>query len=109
MAFQKNQGVATLRYGALQSLYRVCDFLTGQNFDVFVENQGDLAKSVHARHPTSVSAKSVRAFFSQRLFWKRAEIVHGGRTDFGSGTAEEAFRSALTLFHVISEMDFSRR
>ena len=107
--FQENQWVSTFRYGVKESLNRVCDFLTGQSFDAFVNSQSGLAKSVHERHPASVSAKSLRQFFNNNLFWKRAEIVHRGRTDFASEHAEEAFRSALTLFCIISEMEFNRR
>jgi hypothetical protein len=66
-AFQENQWVGSLRsFGILQNLDRVCDFLTGQSFDVFLNGQRDLAKSVHERHPTSVSVKSLRAFFNQK-------------------------------------------
>lgn len=66
-AFQENQWVGSLRsFGILQNLDRVCDFLTGQSFDVFLNGQSDLAKSVHERHPTSVSVKSLRAFFNQK-------------------------------------------
>lgn len=108
-AFEKNHWVSTFRYGVMESLNRVSDFLTGQNFDGFVNGQSDLRKSVHERHPASVSAKSLRAFFSHTLFWRRAEIVHGGRTDFDIRNAEDALKSALTLFHIINEMDFVRR
>ena len=108
--FEENKWVWFLRsVGILQRLDRVCDFLIGQSFDVFLKSQSDLAKSVHERHPTSVSIESPRRFFDQHLFWKRDEIVHRGRIDFRSGSAEEAFKSTLTLFQIISEMDFSRR
>lgn len=108
-AFQKNQWVAEFRYGAFESLDRVCDFLTGQDFDPFVFSRSDLTCAIQERHPASASAKSLRKFFSTSLFWRRAEIVHGGRTDFGTEDAEEALRCALTLFYIISEMDFARR
>lgn len=108
-AFQKNYWVSTFRYGVIESLNRVSDFLTGHSFDAFVNSQSDLSRAVRDAHPASVSAKSLRMFFSRTLFWKRAEIIHGGRTDFDIGSAEDAFKSALTLFHIISEMDFSRR
>jgi hypothetical protein len=64
---------------------------------------------MHERHPKSVAVKSLRAFFNQNLFWKRDEIIHCGRIELASGDAEEAFKSALTLFQIISEMDFTRR
>jgi len=93
--------------GILQRLDRVSDFLTGQSFDAFLGS--GLAQSIRERHPKSVALKSLRGFFNQELFWKRDQIVHRGRIDFGSGAAEDAFESALTLFQIISEMDFSRR
>jgi hypothetical protein len=64
---------------------------------------------MHERHPKWGAVNSVRAFFNQILFWKRDQILHRGRIDFGSGDAEEAFQSTLTLWQIISEMDFSRR
>lgn len=106
----QNQWIGALSTcGILQRLDRVSDFLTGQSFDAFLGGQSSLTQSMHERHPKSVPVKSLRAFFNQNLFWKKDQIVHRGRIDFGSGDAEEAFKSALTLFQIISEMDFSRR
>jgi len=95
--------------GILQRLDRVSDFLTGQSFDAFLAGQSGLAQSMHERHPKSVAVKSLRAFFHQNLFRKRDQIIHCGRIELASGDAEEAFKSALTLFQIISEMDFTRR
>ena len=106
----QNQWIGALSTcGILQRLDRVSDFLTGQSFDAFLGSRSGLAQSIRERHPKSVALRSLRAFFNQELFWKRDQIVHRGRIDFESGAAEEAFESALTLFQIISEMDFSRQ
>jgi len=90
-------------------LDRVCRFLTGENFDSFVAHQSDLAQSVRDRHPGSIGCNSHKAFFDQNVFWNADRIVNSGKADFGSSETEECFTSVLTLFYIISEMDFNRR
>jgi len=93
----------------MRKLDRVCHFLTCENFDSFIAHNSELAQSVTERHPESITFGSRRAFFDQHLFWNADRIVNTGKTDFGSTETEECFKSALTLFQIISEMDFSKR
>jgi hypothetical protein len=107
---QEDQWLGCLRTcGTLQRLDRVCRFLTGESFDAFLGKQTALIQSLHERHPESVSASSLRAFFCQNLFSKRDQIVHRGKTDFENAEAEGSLKSALTFFQIISEMEFNRR
>jgi hypothetical protein len=90
-------------------LDRVCAFLTGSDFNVFVAAQDKLTKSVHERHPHTVGCRSLTKYFEKDLFWKRNLIMHLGKIDFGESDAKACRRAAETLFQVISEMDFGRR
>ncbi len=89
-------------------LDKVCEFITGQDFDAFVANQGKLSKSIQERHPDSAGCSSFKKFFEEQLFWKRNVVVHLGKIDFGQSDAEVCRRTAETLFQIITEMDFLR-
>ena len=87
---------------------KVCEFLTNQDFDGFVSNHINLHKSVQQRHPESAKHGSLKKFFEEHLFWKRNAIVHLGKIDYTRPDAELCRRTAETLFHIVSEMDFVR-
>lgn len=93
----------------VRRLDRVCHFLTGEKFDPFIAHQSELAQSVRERHPESIGFSSNKAFFDKHLFWNADRIITMGKADFESTETEECFKSALTLFQIISEMDFNRQ
>jgi len=87
---------------------RVCEFLTNQTFDELIASHINLLKSVQQRHPDSSKYGSLKKFFVEHLFWKRNAIVHLGKIDSTRPDAEVCRRTAETLFHIVSEMDFVR-
>jgi hypothetical protein len=108
-ASEEHHWLGSLRNcGILQRLDRVCRFLTEQSFDAFLGRQSALTQSLHGRHPESISTRSLRTFFNEHLFHKRDQIVYSGKKDFGNEEAKDSFESALTLFQIISEMEFNR-
>lgn len=90
-------------------LDKICEFLTGENFDTFIRSCSDLVTSIRAKHPGSADYASYSKFFQEHLFWKRNQIVHMGKIDLGRTDAEECLQIATTLFEIGKEMDGVRR
>jgi hypothetical protein len=86
-------------------LDKICEFLTSQDFDSFILQDSKLALLVKQRHPESVSFSSFKQYFQERLFWKRNQIVHFGKIDFGVPEAEQCVHIAATLFKIMKDMD----
>jgi hypothetical protein len=90
-------------------LDKVSGLLTGQSFDSFLSQNGELLKTVHARYRASESAASPKDFFVKEFFYKRNKIVHFGKIDFQQSDAEMCLTLASILSQILAAMDAQRR
>jgi hypothetical protein len=90
-------------------LDKVSGLLTGQSFDSFLSQNGQLLKTVHERYQASKSAASAKDFFIKEFFHKRNRIVHFGKIDFHQPDAEMCLTLASTLAQILGAMDAQRR
>jgi hypothetical protein len=89
-------------------LDKICEYLTTEDFDLFIANRPDLKMAIHVTHPASNGVSSFKYFFQEQLFWKRNQIVHFGRIDFAQPDAEDCLQLAATLLKINAEEDFVR-
>jgi hypothetical protein len=88
---------------------KVSGLLTGQPFDSFLSQNGELLKNMHLRYPASTSAASLRDFFVKEFFYNRNRIVHFGKIDYQQPDAEMCFTLGSTLWQILAAMDVQRR
>lgn len=90
-------------------LDRVSSLLTGQPFDSFLSQRGELLQALHTRYPVSQNSPSPKEFFVKELFHKRNKIVHSGKIDYQQADAQMCYTLAATLTQILAAMDVHRR
>ena len=73
-------------YGSIaKKLDGISQLLTNSDFNAFI-------------------GESKKTYFEERLFWRRNQIIHFGKLDFGKCDAEECYSLASTLFEIMRKM-----